>query len=956
MAAYSSLLDNSASVVKYNLANTPVSRLNYGTLTKETGCGRCLRRAVNCTGYLFVLCLFALTCLYSYKLVAEVWFENNENVKNTTSKTPIRADQCSVDENDRFDCFPEKIGATESLCLSRGCCWREVQPNAAPFCFYPTNYSGYTASNVTQTTTGVSATLQRVTSSAFPRDVKTLQLFVEYQTNTRLRIKIYDPSNVRYEVPLNTPSGSHVSGSPLYTVTVQENPFNIIVRRTTTGATVFDTRGTAPLIFSDQFLQIATQLSTKYLYGFGEHRSNFLQDVSKWRRLVFWTRDAAPAVDNNGYGSHAFFLNLETGGPASNSYAHGVFLLNSNAGEVVLQPFGQNQAGAITYHFLGGILDFYILLGPDPVSVVSQYVEVIGQPYLPPFWSLGYHLCKWGYNTAAGLKAVIDRNRQAQIPYDVQWNDIDYMNGNKDWTFDPSKYADLPKVVQDLHANNQRYIIMADPAISSEQPPGTYPPFDNGAQMDVFVKNDTGSILIGQVWPGKTAFPDFFHPQAVDYWYKQAKSFHDQLPFDGLWIDMNEPSNFVDGSAFGCTNNELNKPPFVPPTIDGGQLQAKTLCPSAKHAISTHYNLHNMYGWSQANVTRRTLNLLYGGNKRSPIISRSSFAGSGKNTGHWLGDNHSSFSEMFYSVPGILNFNLFGIPQIGADICGFGGTTTPELCTRWHQLAAFYPFMRNHADIGSPAQDPGSFQPPFRDYIKAAIELRYRLLAVLYNGFYNAHTQGLPIVRPLFYLYPGTEAIDRQFLWNDQLLVSPVFDQGALSVQAFIPDDVFYDFYNGSLLTQKGQTVQLNAPIDHINVHVRGGSIIPLLPITQRTDLSRQQKFQLLVAVGADSSAQGELFWDDGESIDSITGNKYSQILFNLTNANHLVSTVRKAGYNPTQGVKLGSVTFYGINKGPGTVTVNGAPVTFNYDTSLKVVQVVNLAVDLLQPLSVLLN
>lgn len=191
MAAYSSLLDNSASLLKYPPVNTPASRLNHHTLTTETGCGKCLRRTVNCTGYLFVLCLFALSCIYSYKLVTEVWFENNnENVKNTTSKTQIRADQCSVDENDRFDCFPEKNGATESLCLSRGCCWKEVQPDGAPFCFYPSNYSGYTASNVTQTTTGITATLHRLTSSPFPRDVKTLQLFVEYQTNARLRIKV----------------------------------------------------------------------------------------------------------------------------------------------------------------------------------------------------------------------------------------------------------------------------------------------------------------------------------------------------------------------------------------------------------------------------------------------------------------------------------------------------------------------------------------------------------------------------------------------------------------------------------------------------------------------------------------------------------------------------------------------------------------------------------------------
>ena len=87
-------------------------------------------------------------------------------------------------------------------------------------------------------------------------------------------------------------------------------------------------------------------------------------------------------------------------------------------------------------------------------------------------------------------------------------------------------------------------------------------------------------------------------------------------------------------------------------------------------------------------------------NKRTFIIERSSFAGAGKFTSRWLGDNEAKWSHMAYSVSGVMLMNMFGITLAGSDICGFIGDTTPELCTKWHLVGAFYPFSRNHNNWG----------------------------------------------------------------------------------------------------------------------------------------------------------------------------------------------------------------------------------------------------------------
>uniref|UniRef100_A0A3B3SMS2 Alpha glucosidase 2 n=1 Tax=Paramormyrops kingsleyae TaxID=1676925 RepID=A0A3B3SMS2_9TELE len=876
----------------------------------------------------------------------------------SASRAPDRVanspQSCSaIPENWRFDCYPERIVVTQDLCEARNCCFVQVSPenppskNGIPWCFYSPDFPTYSVATLNETQLGYTAQLKKAEKTYYPMDIETVQLDVMFETDSRLHVKITDPASRRFEVPISVPNATKKAPSPLYTVEFSKNPFGLKVKRTATRTVLIDT-SVAPLFYADQFLQISTSLPSRFIYGLGEHRAAFLHDV-EWNTLTMWARDAAPVEKTNLYGVHPFYLGMEPGG-----LAHGVFLLNSNAMDVVLQP-----APALTWRTVGGILDLYIFLGPDPSSVVQQYLEVVGLPAMPPFWALGYHLCRWGYNSSDNTWNAVKTMRKYGIPQDVQWNDIDYMDKSLDFTTDPQNFATLPDMVKDLHSHGQRYVMILDPGISSTQPAGSYWPYDEGLKRGVFINDSSGQTLIGKVWPGLTAFPDFSNQETHEWWFENLQRFHAKVPFDGVWIvsqrcfvfpsicfsflsyrkemcifyasrqDMNEPSNFLDGSLKGCPSNELEDPPYSPGVL-GGTLRAKTVCASAQQKASVHYNLHSLYGLMEAKASSSALKRILG--KRPFVISRSTFPSQGLYSGHWLGDNQSRWKDLHTSICGMLTFNMVGIPLVGADICGFGGTTTEEMCVRWTQLGAFYPFSRNHNSINQKAQDPTAFSPAGRTAMQEALLLRYSLFPLLYTLFHHAHVDGCTVAQPLLFQFPNDEktyAIDRQFLLGKILLVTPVLEQGVNYVVGYFPEGLWYDFFTGDCLRSSGEEVKLDAPLYKINVHLREGAVIARQRANTTLWVTSGQRLHLIATLTDEGTASGDLFWDDGETIDTYEMNQYAYVVFDVAK-NVMTSQVLHENTEATY-ITLETVSFFGVKKEPTNVTVNSQDVPFTY-------------------------
>ncbi|KAF8436228.1 glycoside hydrolase family 31 protein [Boletus edulis BED1] len=570
---------------------------------------------------------------------------------------------------------------------------------------------------------------------------------------------------------------------------------------------------------------------------------------------------------------------------------------------------------------------------------------------------------------------------------------------------------EVTRFVSELTANNQYYIPIVDAAIAvSVNSTDVYDTFTSGVEQDVWIKNPDGSLYIGEVWPGYTVFPDWFSANVQSFWTEALKNWSEiGVGFSGIWLDMNEASSFcpyscgtganlsalipldesgrvltnwpecynatkwgtsgnmtIDGvSTNSCTTNSttttvvkrdiaagqeagfnINDPPYK--IHNGfGPLSNHTLATNATHQDGyVELDVHNMFGLMEEKTTYLALKEL-SPKQRPFLISRSTFPSSGKWTGHWLGDNYSKWQYMYLSIQGILQFQIYQIPMVGADTCGFYDNTDEELCNRWMQLSAFTPFYRNHNTLGAISQEPYRW-PSVAEASRTVIAIRYALLPYWYTLFANASLAGLPPVNALFYEFPDEPelfAIDRQWLIGRDILVTPVLTPGTTTVKGIFPgrgDVIWRDWYTHAVVNATpGDLTTLDAPIGHINVHIRDNAALLLHHCPAYTIAeTRAGPYALLVSLSKTGSAFGTSYLDDGISPPP-TPNR--TVTFDVANS---VLTIKTSGTYVVES-KLAMVTILGA-AGPCVVTVQGQPVdTWNYSASAEELVVYDLAIDL---------
>ncbi|KAF8061837.1 alpha-glucosidase [Lyophyllum atratum] len=839
--------------------------------------------------------------------------------------------------------------------------------------------SGYSASNVKTNGAVLTADLllNEQGCNVFGPDVKKLGLRVTYETDTRIHVKIVDANATRFEVPESIFPRPTLSGHPVSTraAAIQFNytasPFSFSIYRTASREVLFST-ASHPLIFEPQYLRVKTSLPTDAnIYGLGEHTHPFHLPTDN-TTLTLWSRDAySVPVGTNLYGNHPVYFEHRTTG------THGVFLLNANGMDIKLTNAGGT---ALEYNVIGGVLDFYFLAGSttDPTTVARQYADLVGKPAEVPYWSFGLHQCRFGYKDFVDVAGVITNYSAAGIPLETMWTDIDYMDRRRIFTLEPAFFPlkRMREIVDYLHAHDQRFVLMTDPAIAVTNAEENYGPYDRAVQADILLKSSNGSAALGLVWPGVTVYPDWFHPKITEYWNNEFAMFYSPetgVDIDGAWIDMNEPASFcnlpctdpfqqakdqglppprtgsppdpnapifVDSSNVKVKRDDILNPPYAINNA-AGALSSKTAFTDSKHANGmVEYDTHNLYGTMMSTATHKAL-LARRPGERTFVITRSTYAGAGREVGKWLGDNLSLWEHYRFSIAGMLGFaTIYQIPMVGSDICGFGADTTENLCARWAMLGAFYPFMRNHNQDNSISQEFYRWAS-VTQAAKNVLDIRYRLLDYMYTAFHQAHLDGTPVLHPLWFKYPkdaATFPIDLQFFYGDSILVSPVTADDSTSVTFYLPRDTFYDFTTLAPVKGTGAPVTLsNVSFTQIPLHIRGGAVLPLRAQSAMTTTElRTRDFEFVVAPGADGTASGNLYIDDGISISPATSTSLK-----MSFKNGRLSVQGVFGFKSD--VKTSRVRFLGVGKAPKTVQVNGKAVTktgFAYDATKQVLDV----------------
>ena len=702
-----------------------------------------------------------------------------------------------------------------------------------------------------------------------------------------------------------TPDALVVRGAALV-VTVQKRPLRLAVADTAGNPLLTESFGAGHQ--GARVTHIVARPAGAHYFGIGEEP--FPLDRTG-TILTMWNTDAGYRAGQATpiYSSIPFYITVDGG------RAYGLFYDDSYKSEF---DFGARLRSHVGFTADGGELRFYVFPGPSVPAVLAEYTRLTGRTPLPPEWALGFQQSRWGYIPDSELYRITHEFRSRGIPCDVLYLDIDYMDGYRLFTWSPQRFPDPRRMLADLRREGMKVTTIVDVGIKVDS---AYDVYRQLLASGDYVTWPDGSPYVGDVWPGKTIFPDF-SLQRTRTWWGEMNNRLWNAGIAGIWNDMNEPANFFGGTL-----------PDVAVFGKGGH-------------EGSHLEYHNLYGLLEARATYEGWRRLQP-DQRPFIVTRAGFSGLQRYTSIWTGDNSADWEHLALAVDMTLGLGISGVPFAGADIGGFAGAPDAELFSRFLEAATFFPFYRTHNEFSAPAREPWAFGPVHTAANREMIRLRYRLLPQLYTAFYQHGRDGSPVARPLVYEFQGDSAvyaINDEFTFGDHWLVAPVVRQGQDARPVYLPAGRWYRYPSDSAY-EGGRTITASAPrvdpwarddsnfVKSVPLFVQAGAVIPMQAVEQYVGERHLDTLELHVWDGG--SASSELYEDAGE------GFAYQHGAFRLSrfqtsaDATSLRIAARQTG-SYGGAASTFAVVVHGLTTAPKTVTVDGRAVQATWDAGHK--------------------
>ena len=628
--------------------------------------------------------------------------------------------------------------------------------------------------------------------------------------------------------------------------------------------------GPVPFLTPDDSGWQLTLSEQAAVYGLGE----MPRGINKrgWHYITNNTDESRHSEDKlSFYGAHNFLLVRD------GSTCFGLFV---DFPGKVYYDIGYTRHDLFSFHTETPDYDLYLLSGENENAICKEFRALIGRSYIPPKWAFGLAQSRWGYKTEEDVREVARQYKEHDLPLDMICMDIDYMQDYADFTVNKERFPDLAKLSADLKAQGIRLVPIIDAGVRIDP---NDPTCTEGLEKGYFCKKADGTPFVAAVWPGKAYFADFLRPEVREWFGHKYKALTD-CGIEGFWNDMNEPSLFYSPERLRAFLNDMaalrekdniEQEEFFPRVVGGamGLMNSPADYASFYHEVDgqkvRHDQVHNLYGGSMTRAAGEAFADLRPG-QRTLLYSRSSFIGSHRYGGIWLGDNNSSWAQLLANIQMMPSVQMCGFLYSGADLCGFSSDTTPDLALRWLEFGLLTPLMRNHSAVGTRMQEYYRF-PEVLPAVRNMIRLRYALLPYLYSEFMKAALENTSYFRPLAFDYPDdpdAREVEDQLLLGEGLMAAPVYVQNAHGRHVYLPEPMkllrlrAVDDYDEEILPAGHHYIR--CALDEVLLFLRPGHIVPVAQPANSTSELDDASLTLWSFLPDGESAEYRMYRDDG--------------------------------------------------------------------------------------------